>query len=114
MQQTFPSSPDSLEALRVIVSQRDALEVLDQLAAGESTVGELSSTVPRPRRRIRSALRRLMIAGLVCSDHAGSWDHCATTSVPRHASYRHTEAGDAAFRRLSDIDVWDSFFEFDA
>ena len=114
VQQAFPGLPDSISALRAVVSQRDVLEVLDQLAAGESTVGELSSTVRRPRRRVRSALRKLMLVGLVCSDHAGSWDHCATTSVPRHASYRHTEAGRVAFRRLSDTSIWDSFFGSDA
>jgi len=55
-----------------------------------------------------------MIAGLVTSDRAGSWDDCTGASVPARASYRHTDAGRAAVRRLSDARVWDWFFNSEA
>lgn len=92
--------------LSALADQRYALEVLDQLSRGPQDVSQLASALRLSQRAIALALRALIVDGLVCSDHAGTWDCLRSGAVPRHLTYRHTVRGDRVVSRLSSFAVW--------
>jgi DNA-binding HxlR family transcriptional regulator len=111
MPQRLPDYSCTVVELRALVSQQDALEVLDRLTAGGLTVRQLASALHRPRRMIARALRNLAIGGLVTSDRDGSWDDSHPAAVPKTVRYRQTEKGRAAVLRLSSLAVWDALYD---
>jgi DNA-binding HxlR family transcriptional regulator len=93
--------------LRLLVSKQHVVEVLDVLAAGPMTAAQLSAALPRGRRRLTSALRELVISGLVTGDIPGTRDGVA----PANERYQHTERGRVILGLLSNFSVWNSLYD---
>ena len=94
---------------KLLINHRYGLEVLTELTEGAMSLPELRAGLQQPRRLIRGALRSLVIAGLVQTDHVGSWDQFSGRTVPPEVGYRLTQRGEALVRLLSSFAVWESF-----
>ena len=97
---------EALLELRRLVSHQHVVEVLDVLAAGPMTAAQLSAALPRGR-RLTSALRELVISGLVTGDIPGTRDGVA----PANERYQHTERGRVILGLLSNFSVWNSLYD---
>jgi DNA-binding transcriptional ArsR family regulator len=96
--------PDELETLRVLVSNRHVVEMLDALSRGPRRTAELTSTISGRRRALARALRVIAAHGLVTADRRGSWDQ-----LPWPADrLRLTQC---AVESLSSLAVWTALYE---
>lgn len=82
-----------------------AVEVLDELAGGARTLGELRRVVPR--RLLEPALRVLAAQGALRRSQGGTWD-----GRPGGGSvFGLTAAGHRIIGELSDLDVWVAVYD---
>ncbi|WP_433759535.1 winged helix-turn-helix transcriptional regulator [Nocardia sp. CA-135398] len=103
----MPDRTDDLDSLRVLVSHRLVVEVLDAVAARARAVSELTTAVAGARRALESALRVIASDGLIVADPKGSWDRPpADTAV-----IRLTGRGQAVVAALSSLAVWTALYE---
>ncbi|MEC3915050.1 winged helix-turn-helix domain-containing protein [Nocardia sp. CDC160] len=98
---------DELSALRMLVSHRGVVELLDQLAQGPRTVRELRSALGLRRPGVSRVLRVVAAYGLVTADGVGSWDDLLDISTP----IRLTASGWRTVELLASFAVWEALYE---